>query len=111
GGIFFDLWHLVKIGITPEELAGFPAQYRVGVELNDGYSKAHSMPDMHVETTEHRQLCGEGEFDVQGFVRHLQKAGWAGPWGIEVLNKKLRSRPIDEVVKRTYDTTIAQFRG
>ncbi|MGH8150247.1 MAG: sugar phosphate isomerase/epimerase family protein, partial [Steroidobacteraceae bacterium] len=84
GGIFFDLWHLVKIGITPEELARFPAEYRVGVELNDGYSKAHSMADMHVETTEHRQLCGEGEFDVKGFVEHLQKAGWTGPWGIEV---------------------------
>lgn len=109
GGIFFDLWHLVKIGITPEELARFPAQYRVGVELNDGYSKAHSMADMHVETTEHRQLCGDGEFDVKGFVRELRKAGWAGPWGIEVLNKKLRVRPIDEVVKRSYDTTIAQF--
>lgn len=110
GGIFFDLWHLVKIGITPAELARFPAQYRVGVELNDGYSKAHSMADMHVETTEHRQLCGEGEFDVKGFVQALRTAGWTGPWGIEVLNKKMRAWSIDEVTQRAFDTTIAQFR-
>ncbi len=110
GGIFFDLWHLVKIGISPEAVGRFPARYRVGVELNDGFSKAHSMPDMHIETIEHRQLCGEGEFDVQGYVEQLRKAGWTGPWGIEVLNKKLRVRPIDEVCKRAFDTTIAQFR-
>lgn len=110
GGIFFDLWHLVKIGITPDELARFPAKYRMGIELNDGYSKAHSMADLHIETTEHRQLCGDGEFDVKGFVETLRESGWSGPWGIEVLNKKMRSWPIDEVVKRAFDTTIAEFR-
>lgn len=110
GGIFFDLWHVVKIGITPAELGRFPARYRLGVELNDGYSKEHSLPDLHVETTEHRQLCGDGEFDVQGYIEHLTRAGWTGPWGIEVLNKKLRSRPMDEVIRRAYDTTAAQFR-
>ncbi len=110
GGIFFDLWHLVKIGITPEELARFPAEYRAGVELNDGYSKAHSMADMHIETTEHRQLCGEGEFDVKGFVAALRRSGWSGPWGIEVLNKKMRSWPIDVVTRRAFDTTLAQLR-
>jgi len=95
GGIFFDLWHIVKL---------------VGIELNDGYSREHSMSDFVVETTQHRQLCGEGEFDVRGFVRALQAAGWAGPWGIEVLNKVLRGRPIDEVTRRAFDTTIAEFR-
>ncbi|MGB6451183.1 MAG: sugar phosphate isomerase/epimerase family protein [Steroidobacteraceae bacterium] len=110
GGIFFDLWHLVKIGLTPVEVGRFPAQYRLGVELNDGFSKAHSMPDQHIETTQHRQLCGEGEFDVKAYVGELRKAGWAGPWGIEVLNKDLRWKPIAEVCKRSFDTTIAEFR-
>jgi sugar phosphate isomerase/epimerase len=110
GGIFFDLWHIVKIGIPYDEVARFPAQYIAGVELNDGFSKAHSMPDPAVETTQHRQLCGEGEFDVTGFVDRLRATGWKGPWGIEVLNKALRQRPIEEVTTRAYKTTIAQFR-
>ncbi len=109
GGIFFDLWHLVKIGHSPEEVGRFPAQYRAGVELNDGFAKAHSMPDLHIETIEHRQLCGEGEFDVKAYVAALRAGGWAGPWGIEVLNKKLRQRPIEEVCRRAFETTIAQF--
>ena len=110
GGIFLDLWHIVKIGLDYDDVARFPLKYLAGVELNDGYSKAHSMPDPHIETTQHRQLCGEGEFDVRGFVERLGKAGWPGPWGIEVLNEKLRWRPIDEVTTRAYNTTLAQFR-
>jgi sugar phosphate isomerase/epimerase len=110
GGIFFDLWHIVKIGIPYDDVARFPAQYIAGVELNDGFSKEHSMPDPAVETTQHRQLCGEGEFDVKGFVARLRATGWKGPWGIEVLNKQLRQRPIDEVTARAHKTTIAQFR-
>jgi sugar phosphate isomerase/epimerase len=111
GGIFFDLWHIVKLGIPYSQVAGFPAQYLVGIELNDGYSREHSMPDFVVETTQHRQLCGEGEFDVKGFVTAMRAAGWRGPWGIEVLNGALRRRPVDEVTGRAYQTTAAQFRA
>ena len=108
GGIFFDLWHLVKLKIPYDDIARFPQRHIVGIELNDGYIKK-SLPDMALETTQHRQLCGEGEFDVRGFVEHMRAAGWAGPWGIEVLNKTLRHRPIDEVTQRAFTTTIAQF--
>ena len=109
GGIFFDLWHIEKIGIAHEAVASFPQQYCFGVELNDGYSRAHSMPDPHIETTQYRQLCGAGEFDVKDFVKRMRAAGWRGPWGIEVLNKDLRWRPIEEVTRRAFDTTAAQF--
>jgi sugar phosphate isomerase/epimerase len=108
GGIFFDLWHLVKLKIPYGDIARFPQQYIIGIELNDGYIKK-SLPDMALETTQHRQLCGEGEFDVRGFVEHMRGAGWSGPWGIEVLNKALRQRPIDEVTQRAFATTMAQF--
>ena len=109
GGIFFDLWHIVKLKIPYDEVMRFPAQYVVGVEVNDGWIKK-ALPDLVVETTQHRQLCGEGEFDVRGFVDRMRKAGWPGPWGIEVLNKAMRQWPIDQVTRRAFDTTIAQFR-
>lgn len=111
GGIYFDLWHIEKLGIPHEAVARFPMQYLVGIELNDGYSRAHSMPDPHIETTQHRQLLGDGEFDVKDFIKHMQAAGWRGPWGIEVLNKQLRQRPIEEVTRRAFDTTAALFRA
>jgi sugar phosphate isomerase/epimerase len=107
GGIFFDLWHIVKIGIPFDDVASFPKHYWAGVELNDGYIK--SMANVHEETTQYRKLCGEGQFDVKGFVARLRNAGWPGPWGIEVLSGELRRRPIEEVAERAFRTTREQF--
>ena len=109
GGIFFDLWHVVKLGIPYDSVAAFPAKYRIGMEINDGFSREHSMPDMVEETTGHRQLCGEGEFDIKSFVAKVRAAGWTGPWGIEVLNKRLRQEDIHTLAPKVYRTTIAQF--
>jgi sugar phosphate isomerase/epimerase len=109
GGIFFDLWHMVKLNIPYDAVASFPAQYRIGMEINDGFSREHSIPDMVEETTGHRQLCGDGEFDIRTFVTKVRAAGWTGPWGIEVLNKKLRQEDIHTLAPKVYRTTIAQF--
>jgi sugar phosphate isomerase/epimerase len=109
GGIFFDLWHMVKLNIPYDSVANFPARYRLGVELNDGFSREHSMPDMVEETTGYRQLCGDGEFDIKNFVTKIRAAGWTGPWGIEVLNKQLRQEDIHTLAPKVYRTTRAQF--
>src|SRR5262245_40793037 len=63
GGIMFDLWHIVKLGIPYEEVARFPPRYFLGVELNDGYLKAPAGMELVEETTGHRKFCGTGEFD------------------------------------------------
>jgi sugar phosphate isomerase/epimerase len=108
GGIIFDLWHVVKLGIPYEQVARFPMDYFFAVELNDG---TFTCPwDLVEDTVNHRQLCGEGEFDIKGFLDAVQKAGYQGPYGIEVLNKELRTRPLDELVTRAFNTTMAQFR-
>jgi sugar phosphate isomerase/epimerase len=107
GGIVFDLWHVVKLGITYEEVWRVPQEYVVGVELNDGTLEAPW--SLHEDTINHRRLCGEGEFDVRSFVQGMQKAGYAGPWGIEVLSAELRTRPLEELTSRAFRTTMAQF--
>jgi len=108
GGIIFDLWHVVKLGIPYEEVARFPMEYFFGVEINDGTFTAPW--DLVEDTINHRRLCGEGEFDVPGFLDHVWKAGYCGPVGVEVLNKELRKLPLDELVTRSFSTTMAQFR-
>jgi sugar phosphate isomerase/epimerase len=107
GGIIFDLWHIVKLGIPYEEIARFPLEYFFAVELNDGTVTAPW--SIHEDTINHRRLCGEGEFDIRGFLDQVWKAGYRGPFGIEVLNKELRKRPLDELATRSFNTTIAQF--
>jgi sugar phosphate isomerase/epimerase len=107
GGIVFDLWHVVKLGIPYEEVCRVPLEYVVGVELNDG--TVHSPWSLHEDTINHRRFCGEGEFDVRGFVQGMQKAGYTGPWGIEVLSAELRTLPLEELTTRAFRTTMAQF--
>jgi sugar phosphate isomerase/epimerase len=107
GGIMIDLWHIVKLRIPYEEVARIPARYLLGVELNDGTLECPW--SLHEDTVNHRKFCGEGEFDVKGFVACMLKAGYAGPWGIEVLSRDLRNKTLEEAATRAYHTTIAQF--
>ena len=108
GGIIFDLWHIAKLRIPYEEVGRVPLKYVVSVEINDGTFEAPW--SLLEDTVNHRRLCGDGEFDVKGFVDCVQKMGYSGPWGIEVLSEELRKWPLEELVTRSFNTTIAQFR-
>jgi sugar phosphate isomerase/epimerase len=109
GGVIFDLWHIVKLGIPYEKVMTFPQKYFTGVEINDGYLKTPAGMTMVEETTGHRALCGYGEFDVKGFLAQLAKSAYRGPVGIEVLSKELRSWPLEKTAKTAFDSTRAQF--
>jgi len=109
GGIIFDLWHIVKLGIPYDEVMKFPKQYFIGLEINDGYLKTPPGMDIVTETTQHRQLCGNGEFDIKGFLAKLPTSNYSGPVGIEVLNKDLRSWPLEKTATTAFNTTMAQF--
>jgi sugar phosphate isomerase/epimerase len=107
GGLAIDTWHMGKLGIEPDELKQIPPEYLRWVELSDGQRK--NMEDPVEETVNHRQLPGEGEFDIQGYVEECRAAGYQGPWGVEVLSAELRKLPIGEEFERAYETTVAQF--
>ena len=81
----------------------------MSIEINDGYLKVPRGMTLLEETIGHRQFCGEGEFDVRGFVDRMQRAGYDQPWGIEVLNAAHRKLALGDVTQRAYRTTRAQF--
>jgi sugar phosphate isomerase/epimerase len=107
GGLAIDVWHMTKLGIPPSEVGRIPLRYLSWVELNDG--RREDMPDLVDETVNHRLLPGEGEFDVRGYVDACRRAGYAGPWGVEVLSAELRELPMEEIFSRAYLTTSAQL--
>jgi sugar phosphate isomerase/epimerase len=109
GGIIFDLWHIVKLGIHYADVMRFPKQYFLGLEINDGYLRAPAGMDMVEETTGHRKLCGDGEFDIRGFLALLPQSGYRGPVGIEVLSRELRTWSLERATTAAYQTTLAQF--
>ncbi len=107
GGIAIDTWHMRKLGIDPEDLRRVPLEQLAWIELSDG--TLESLPDLIDETVNHRRLPGEGEMDVHEYVEVAQAMGYAGPWGVEVLSEALRNLPMDEIFRRSYETTAAQF--
>lgn len=107
GGICLDLWHLAKLKIPYEKVARMPLKYITSIEVNDGTRECPW--SLHEDTVNHRVFCGEGEFEPRRFVSLMLKAGYDGPWGIEVLNQEARSWPLDKLVKHAFETTIAQF--
>ncbi len=76
-------------------------------ELNDALIR---MPGaLHRIAGEPRMFCGEGEFDIRGFIAAVKSTGFAGPWGVEVISEKLPGMPLREVAERAFQTTRAQF--
>jgi sugar phosphate isomerase/epimerase len=111
GGIVLDLWHVVKLNIPYAQAAAIPPRYLISVEINDGFLVRPEGMDFVVETTEHRNFPGDGEFDVRGFVEAIWNAGYRGPVGVEVLRKEIRSWPLERVVSKAWTSTIKQFEG
>jgi sugar phosphate isomerase/epimerase len=109
GGIVLDLWHLTKLGISYADAARIPLRFIGGIEINDGTFTAPW--SLFEDTINHRRLCGEGEFDVRGFVAAMLGTGYQGPWGIEVLNGEMRTWPPERLAERAAATTRAQFPG
>jgi sugar phosphate isomerase/epimerase len=107
GGVAIDTWHMSKLGIAPEELRRIPPEYLSWIELSDG--QFETMDDPIDEVVNHRQLPGEGEFDLRAYIAVCEDCGYAGPWGVEVLSEDLRNNPIDVIFRRAYDATASQF--
>jgi len=107
GGVMIDLWHVVKLHIPYEDVAKIPARFMLGMELNDGTLECPW--SLREDTVHYRRLCGEGEFDIKGFIKQILAAGYDGPWGIEVLSKEQRKKSLEEAATQAFNTTMAQF--
>lgn len=109
GGVVIDYWHMVKLGISASQVSAIPPRFLTSVELNDGYIETPEGMDHFTETTCHRKFCGDGEMEVDGFVKELWASGYRGPVGIEVLSAEAREWPLDRIVNYAYETTMAPF--
>ncbi|HWV11669.1 MAG TPA: sugar phosphate isomerase/epimerase, partial [Sphingobium sp.] len=81
GGLLIDIWHVMRSGGTMEEVADLPARFIIAAELCDATMATQG--DITEDTMRHRKLCGEGEFDVPGFIGAMGQAGYDGPYGVE----------------------------
>ncbi|GAB3879649.1 sugar phosphate isomerase/epimerase family protein [Terrabacter terrigena] len=106
-GLTVDIWHLERGPSTLEDLAGVPGEKVFCVELNDAHRE--QVGTLLQDTMRNRQLCGEGDFDVRGFISTLQGIGFDGPWGVEIISDVHHSRPLAESLPDVVRTALKQF--
>ncbi|MET7317363.1 sugar phosphate isomerase/epimerase family protein [Streptomyces thermoviolaceus] len=100
GGLIIDVWHTERAHTPPAELADVPLSRIVGVELNDADSQV--VGTLFEDTVRRRRLCGEGTFDLPGLVTALRRAGWTGPWGVEILSDAHRALPVRDAAEAAF---------
>jgi sugar phosphate isomerase/epimerase len=105
GGLLLDIWHMVRGNIDFAEIAKLPHGTISHIELDDAALEQHgSILD---DTIDRRRFCGEGEFDVIGFLRSVQATGYDGLYGCEILSTEQRQLPVEQAAMHAYKTTRA----
>src|SRR5690606_28176305 len=107
GGLDIDVWHVTRGGNDYSEIAKIPSRYMICVELNDAMKEINGT--LWNDTAHHRQLCGEGEWDLASFVANVKKTGFQGPWGVEIISAIHRKLPLEEAATRSFQTARAQL--
>ncbi len=104
GGLIIDIYQVANLGMTYDEISRIPLKYLTNVELNDGI-----LPGSPNHDPSNRSFCGEGEYDIKGFINCVINMGYTGPWGIEVISEKLALLPLNELSTRAFNTSMAEF--
>ena len=109
GGLYIDIWHMARGGIDYSEVAKIPQQFIKAVELDD--ADINVVGTLWDDTRFHRRLCGEGALDVPAFLKATREAGYRGPYAVEIISREHRRLSLEEEAKRSFETTMAQFRN
>jgi len=108
GGLLLDIWHVYRSGMDYATMAKIvPRESLFAVELCD--AKATVMGSLFEDTINQRELCGQGDADVAGYIRAIDQIGFDGPWGVEIISNAHRARPLNEALSLAYQTTEACF--
>ncbi len=106
GGICLDCWHHVRGANDDGMLRAVPAERIFTVQFDDG-PRQRVDPDYYTDCTRHRNVPGEGEFDLAGFLRLVGEMGVRLPLSVEVMSDDLQPRPAGEVARRLAEATRA----
>ena len=107
GGLIIDIWHVVRGGVTFDEVRAIPGKWIVHVELDD--ADAEPLGSLGDDTVDRRRLCGEGAFDIPGFVAAVRTTGYAGLFGVEVISDEQRARTLSDAASLAYETAAREL--
>lgn len=107
GGVMLDSWHVTRGNMSFAAIAQLPAGSIAGAELDDG--TLATVGSEIEDTLNRRRLCGEGEFDLHGFIAAVRSAGYTGPWGVEIISEQQRARWLEDAAQSSYRCALQLF--
>jgi hypothetical protein len=99
GGLCLDCWHHFRGANDDGMLRAIPAERIFTVQFDDG-PRQRVDPDYYTDCTRHREVPGDGDFDLTGFLRLVAGMGVRLPLSVEVMSTKLQDRTAGEITRR-----------
>jgi sugar phosphate isomerase/epimerase len=105
GGINLDVWHHFRGAADDDMLREIPPERIACVAISD--ADPNVVGDLIEDTTRHRRLPGEGNLDLEGFLRLLDGHRVTAPVTVEILSDEQNARPTDEAARVAMAATRA----
>jgi sugar phosphate isomerase/epimerase len=99
-GLCLDIWHLYRRGLDYERLRRIEPGRVAGVQLGDAAEVVQGT--LMQDCLDNRLLPGEGAAGAERFAAALLEAGVTAPFGVEVVSRAQRERPLAEAARVTY---------
>lgn len=110
GGICLDCWHHFRGANDDGMLRAIPPERIFAVQFGDG-PRQRTDPDYYTDCTRYREVPGDGDFDLAGFLRLVHEIGVRLPLSVEVMSTSLEPLPAGEIARRLADATRTIVRG
>jgi sugar phosphate isomerase/epimerase len=107
-GLMIDSWDFCHSDSSWGDLARVPLDDISYVQFADALARESDR--LFRETLHRRALPGEGRLELDRFATTLLERGWDGTVSVEFLSAGLRSLPVDELVRRLYETAAPFWR-
>ena len=103
-GLILDSFHTLARKIDPDTIRRIPGDKIFFVQLADAPSISM---DMLYWSRHFRNMPGEGDLDVIGFMRAVMATGYAGPVSLEIFNDQFRGGPPKTIAGDGYRSLVA----
>lgn len=95
-GLIVDSFHTLAVRDDPSGIADLPGDRIVFVQLAD--APLLSMDPLSW-SRHHRNFPGQGQLDVDGFLRAVLASGYRGPLSLEIFNDEFRAAPARQTAR------------
>jgi 4-hydroxyphenylpyruvate dioxygenase len=103
-GLILDSFHTLARRIDPDTIRRIPGDRIFFVQLAD--APAIEM-DLLYWSRHFRNMPGEGDLDVTGFMRAVMATGYAGPISLEIFNDQFRGGSPETIARDGHRSLIA----